>query len=163
MGYIEERKNLGRIAEYLDQDQMKIPYEFQDIGDKDREIFPAIICVYRCGDLDFDVILYNLGKWIHVKALLLNTSLYPSQTVLSIYEISLGLNYDLPECTFSLFKNNLYIEVDCLIGIPFNDFKAEFESIGNGIEAFLNVIKNQDEEISIKSTKGLVQVKRQFE
>ena len=161
MGYIEERKNLGRIAEYLEK--MNVPYEFQDIGDKDKEIFPAIICIFRCGDLDFDVILYNLGNWIHVKALLLNTSLYPSQTVLSIYEISLGLNYDLPECTFSLFKNNLYIEIDCLIGIPFNDFKAEFISIGNGIETFLNVIKKQKEDISIKSTKGLVKVKRQFE
>lgn len=161
MGYVEERKNLGNIAEYLDQ--MKIPYEFSDIGDKDKEIFPAITCVYRCGDLDFDVILYSLGKWVHVKALLLNTSFLPSQTVLTIYEISLGLNYDLPECTFSLFKNNLYIEIDCLVGVPYNDFKAEFESIGNGIETFLNVIKNQDEEISIKSTKGLVEVKRQFE
>ena len=161
MGYVEERKNLGNIAEYLDQ--MKIPYEFQDIGDKDKEIFPAVICVYRCRDLDFDVILYNLGKWVHVKALLLNTALFPSQTILTIYEISLGLNYDLPECTFSLFKNNLYIEIDCLVGVAFNDFKAEFESIGNGIEAFLNVIKNQEEEISIKSTKGLVELKRQFE
>ena len=117
----------------------------------------------NASSLDFDVILYNLGNWIHVKALLLNTSLYPSQTVLSIYEIALGLNYDLPECTFSLFKNNLYIEIDCLIGIPFNDFKAEFVSIGNGIEAFINLIKNQKDEISIKSTKGLVKVKRQFE
>ena len=160
--YIEERKNLGNIAKYLDQ--MKIPYEFKDIGDKDREIFPAIICVYRCGDLDFDVILYNLGKWIHGKALLLKTDLFPSETILTIYEIALGLNYDLPECTFSLFKNNLYIEIDCLVGVPFKDFKAEFESIGNGIEAFLNLIKNQGEEISIKSTKGgLVEVKRQFE
>ena len=158
--YIEERKNLGKIAEYLDQ--MKIPYQFQDIGDKDKEIFPAITCVYRC-DVDFDVILYNLGNWVHVKALLLNTSLLPSQTVLTIYEICLGLNYDLPECTFSLFKNNLYIEIDCLVGVPYNDFKAEFQSIGAGIETFLNVIKNQDEEISIKSTKGLVEVKRQFE
>jgi len=161
MGYIEERKNLTHIAEYLEQ--MHVPYEFQDIGDKDKEIFPAILCVYRAEDLDFDVILYNLGKWVHVKALVLNTSYFPSKTVLTIYEIALGLNYDLPECTFSLFKNNLYIEIDCLAGIPFEDFKAEFESIGNGIEVFLNVIKKQDERISLKSTKGLVQVKRQFE
>ena len=162
MGYVEERKNLTKISEFLDQ--MKIPYKFQDIGDKDKEIFPAIICVYRCGNLDFDVIFYNLGHWIHGKALLLNTTIFPSQTVLTIYEISLGLNYKIPECTFSLFKNNLYIEIDCLVEIPFKDFKAEFDSIGNGIEAFLNVIKNQEEEISIKSTKGgLVEVKRQFE
>ena len=162
MGYLEEKKNLEKIAEYLDQNEMKIPYKFQDIGDTDNEVFPAIICVFRCGELDFDVILYNLGKWIHGKALLLNTNPFPSQTVLKIYEISLGLNYDLPECTFSLFKNNLYIEIDCLVGIPLKDFKAEFESIGIGIESFINVIKNQD--ISIKSTKGgLKEVKRQFE
>ena len=35
MGYVEERKNLTKISEYLDQ--MKIPYKFSDIGDKDKE------------------------------------------------------------------------------------------------------------------------------
>lgn len=159
MGYIEERKNLGKLAEYLDR--MNVPYGFHDIGNAEQEIFPAIICTYRCADIDFDVILYNIGRWLHVKCLIMNldTSKLTSSVTMTIYEIVLELNYDLPECTFSLFKNNLYIEIDCLTSIGFEDFQAEFHSIGEGIENFINIVKKQDKEIPIKSTKGQVQIK----
>ena len=81
--YIEERKNIGKIAEILTK--MGVPYKIQDIGDKQGEIFPALICHYRFNELDFDVIIYNLGRWIHVKCMVMSTQNLSSQTLLSIY------------------------------------------------------------------------------
>ena len=151
MGYIEEQENLTKITNYLDQ--MGVPYKMQDIGDKQGEKFPALICTYRSHELDFDVIIYNLGHWIHVKCMVMNVINLSAQTKLEIFELCLELNYDLPECTFSTYKKNIFIEIDCLKDIDFDDFSAEFQSIGDGIEAFVeNVTK--DSEIKITGTKG---------
>lgn len=151
MGYLEEQQHLTKIQTYLDQ--MGIPYKLQDIGDKQGEQFPALICTYRSHDLDFDVIIYNLGHWIHVKCLVMNTINLTAQTRLNIYELCLELNYDLPECTFSLYKHNIFIEVDCLNDVDFDDFSAEFHSIGDGIEAFIEHLV-KDHQVEITSTKG---------
>ncbi len=153
MGYLNEQKNLKKIALYFKK--MGVPYKQQDIGDLEGEKFPALICTYRSHELDFDVIIYNLGRWIHVKCMILNTIDLPDLVRLSIYELCLQLNYDLPECTFSSFKKNIFIEIDCLTEIDFDDFSAEFNSIGEGIELFIdNVIKEHD--LELKSTKGQI-------
>lgn len=153
MSYIIERKNIGKIAQHLDQ--INIPYRFQDIGDHEDVIFPAIICTFRVENLEFDVIIYCLNKWIHVKTLVMETSDLSQDVLLKIYELCLELNYDLPEVTFSVFQKNIFIEVDSLIDVDFDDFKAEFLSIGDGIEVFISTIKRR-QNISVKSTKGYV-------
>ncbi len=156
MSYVIERKNIGKIAQHLDQ--INIPYRFQDIGDQENSIFPAIICTFRVENLEFDVIIYNLSQWIHVKTLVMETSNLSSEALLAIYELCLELNYDLSEVTFSSNQKSIYIEVDCLVTVDFDDFKAEFLSIGEGIEIFIERIKNR-QNISIKSTKGSVRHK----
>ena len=153
MGYIEERKNLGEISQILEK--MGVPHKFEDIGGDRNEVFPAIICIYRCNNLDFDVIIYNIGQWIHVKCLIMNLEQIRSEILLSIYEIALELNYDLPEVTFSSHKNQLYIEVDCFVFTSLEDFKGEFLSIGDGIEAFITIMDKQ-REIALKSTVGQI-------
>ncbi|WP_371803475.1 hypothetical protein [Candidatus Lokiarchaeum ossiferum] len=153
MSYISERNNIGKIALHLDQ--INIPYRFQDIGDQEDKIFPALICTFRVENLEFDVIIYNLNKWIHIKTLVMDTADLSSDILLKVYELCLELNYDLPEVTFSAFQKNIFIEVDCLVDVDFDDFKAEFLSIGDGIEAFISTIK-QRQNISIQSTKGFV-------
>lgn len=151
MGYLEEQQHLKKIQDYLDQ--MSVPYKLHDIGDKQGEKFPALICTYRSHELDFDVIIYNLGHWIHVKCMVMNTINLSAQTRLPIFELCLELNYDLPECTFSAYKKNIFIEIDCLQDVDFDDFSAEFHSIGDGIEAFIENISDFHQ-VEIKSTKG---------
>src|SRR6056297_1280993 len=126
MGYQEERKNLEKFSTHLEK--MGVPFNFKDIG-KEEEVFPAIICTYRHEEIDFDVIIYNIANWIHVKCLVLDVKGFPSQVSLSIFKLALKLNYDLPETTFSLYKNKLYLEIDCLIDIDYDDFLEEFNSI----------------------------------
>jgi len=123
MVYLDERKNLEKIAEHLDE--MQVPYSFKEIGNNENDTFPAIICTYRYSNLDFDVVIYNITEWIHVKALIMNASNFSSKALLTIYELCLELNYDLPEVTFSASEKNIYIEVDCLVDVDFDDFKAE--------------------------------------
>ncbi len=152
MPYLDERNNLGLISEHLKE--MGVPFEFKDIGgEPSGEIFPAIICTYRCNKLDFDVILYNLTKWIHVKCMVMNLADFADDNLLAIFGISLELNYDLPEVTFSQHSQKLYIEVDCLVGIKQDDFAEEFNSIGDGIDMLMNIL-NKQKEISLESTSG---------
>lgn len=153
MGYIDERNHLNSISNYLDR--IGIPYRMNDIADNEETVFPALICTYQCQGLDFDVILYNLNRWIHTKCMLMNTSNLNSETLLSLYKLCLDLNYSLPEATFSSFKADIFIEIDCLVSVSYEDFKAEFNSIGEGIEAFINSAK-KNQEISLTSTKGMV-------
>jgi len=153
MGYIEERNHLNLISDYLDR--IGIPYRIKDIADGEETVFPALICTYQCQGLDFDVILYNLNRWIHTKCMLMDTANLNSDILLSLYKLCLDLNYSLPEATFSSFEANIFIEIDCLVSVSYEDFKAEFNSIGVGIEAFINSVK-ENQEISLTSTKGMV-------
>lgn len=155
MGYFEERTNLNSIAIYLER--IGVPYRLKDIADSEGTVFPALICTYQCQNLDFDVILYNLNKWVHVKCMIMNTTTLnlDPKILLSLYKLCLDLNYSLPESTFSTFKDDIFIEIDCLVNVSFEDFKAEFTSIGEGIEAFIQAV-NRDKEITVKSTKGMV-------
>ena len=153
MGYIQERKNLDQISTYLKR--IGIPYRLKFVADSEETMFPALICTYQCQGVDFDVILYNLNRWILTKCLIMKTSNLNSETLLSLYKLCLGLNYSLPETTFSSFKADIFIEIDCLVNVSYEDFKAEFNSIGEGIEAFLNSVK-ENQDISVKSTKGMV-------
>ena len=153
MGYIQERKNLDQISTYLER--IGVPYRLKEVADRDGTVFPALICTYQCQNLDFDVILYNISRWVHVKCLLMNTTNLNSENRLSLYKLCLDLNYSLPESTFSTFKDDIFIEIDCLVTVSFEDFNAEFNSIGVGIEAFINSVKT-NQEISLTSTKGMV-------
>lgn len=153
MGYLEERNHLGAVAEHLAK--MQVPYQFKDIGDQEGDIFPAIVCTYRCNNLEFDVILYNIKKWIHVKCMILDLIPFSSEELLSLYEIVLGLNYELPEVTFSLHNKKLYLEIDCLIGIDFDDFEGEFNSIGEGIDSLMSFLLKVSD-ISLKGTLGRI-------
>ncbi|MHA1521552.1 MAG: hypothetical protein ACTSRK_15330 [Promethearchaeota archaeon] len=151
MPYIDERNHLGNISEHLTK--MEVPFEFKDIGESPGDIFPAVICTYRCNSLDFDVILYNIGKWINVKCMVMNLAAFTDDALQAIFSIALELNYDLPEVTFSKHSQRLYIEVDCLVGIKYDDFAEEFNSIGDGIDMLINVL-NKQKEINLESTSG---------
>ena len=154
MGYQEEKNRLEVFSRHLSK--MGIPYKFKDIGNE-SEIFPAIVCTYKHGELDFDVVIYNIADWIHVKCLVLETIGLPSQIQLSIFKLALSLNYDLPETTFSLYNDNLYIELDCLNDVDYDDFVEEFNSIPTGLNIFLKTIKKEESEIEISSTKGAIE------
>ena len=157
--YLEERNHLGNISEHLQK--MEVPFEFKDIGETSGDIFPAIICTYRCNALDFDVILYNIANWIHVKCMVMNLADFAQDNLLAIFGIALELNYDLPEVTFSQHGQKLYIEVDCLVGIKFEDFVEEFNSIGEGIDQLMNIL-NKQKEINIESTSGQMDPKENY-
>lgn len=152
MGYQEEKQILAKIVQFLDR--MGVPYKFQDIGEKDKEIFPAVVCTFRYqNSIDFDVIVYTIGKWIHVKCLVLKTDDLKLQMRAQLYELSLQLNYDLPEVTFSANNGDIYIEMDALIDTTFEDFASEFNSISEGIGVFIQSVR-EDLKIEIVSTKG---------
>ena len=153
MAYKEEKKNLENFSQMLKK--MKIPFKFKDLGNS-GEIFPAIVCTYRNEDTDFDVVIYNIADWIHVKCLVLETTGLPTPVALSIYKLALSLNYDLPETTFSLFNDNLYLEIDCLLDIDYDDFVGEFNSIPKGLKLFIHEIKQKEESVQISSTKGAI-------
>jgi hypothetical protein len=151
MGFEDEKKNLEVIKGFLDK--LDVPNEMKKLAEGSAEEFPAIGCTFRYDNLDFDVIVYNLGKWIHVKCLVLETESLAPEVLLRIYKTSLELNYELPETTFSAYGENLYVEIDCLTDSDFDDFESEFNSIAEGIIAFVKKAE-KIKEISIKSTKG---------
>ncbi|MHA1584655.1 MAG: hypothetical protein ACTSVU_02125 [Promethearchaeota archaeon] len=153
MEYNDERQNLGEITIYLDS--MEIPYKFQDFSENGDERFPALLCTYRCQNMDFEVMIYNVGRWIHVKAMVMSAHTLKSKTKLDIYQLCLELNYDLPECTFSSHKDIIYIEIDCLKDVDSDDFIGEFQSIGDGIDAFVTRV-NDVHKISIQKPKNHV-------
>ncbi|WP_457557519.1 hypothetical protein [Candidatus Harpocratesius sp.] len=152
MGYNEEKKNLEKMGQYLDN--LGIPFKHQDIGDKSEDKFPTLICTYRFEEKhNFDVIIYSVEEWIHVKCLVLKVNRLKPKLRCKLYEMCLQLNYDLPEVTFSANKGDIYIEIDALAEISFEDFTAEFQSISQGISIFIENIQNQYD-IDILDTNG---------
>jgi hypothetical protein len=156
MVYEEEKDNLSLIAHYLTQ--MEIPYEFKDIDDGEEGVFPAIFSTYTYKDLEFEVIVHNLEKWILIKCLVLDTENLSMPMIFKLYKKALELNYDLAEVTFSSYQGNIYIEMDALVGVDFDDFAGEFESIAEGIDHFVDFVQNQ-KDIVLSSTKGKAIIK----
>ncbi|MHA1611566.1 MAG: hypothetical protein ACTSYU_05900 [Promethearchaeota archaeon] len=142
MVYDEEKQILNSVSEYLAK--MGVPYKNQDIGGQTKDKFPVLICTYRYqGEYNFDVIIYNVGKWLHVKCLVLKSSSLKPENREKTYELALQLNYDLPEVTFSANKGDIYIEMDALVGISYDNFAGEFASISEGIGAFIQKIQKE--------------------
>jgi hypothetical protein len=162
MPYEIEKQNLDIIAGHLEK--MNVPFALQDIGEGDTK-FPALACTYRSADIDFDVIIYTINEWIHVKTLVVETGEMDVEKAFQLYEIALNLNYQLPETTFSAYNRKLYVEMDCLVNVPFEDFQSEFNSIAEGINAFvieakkipgINLISTKNKKLS-----AVVQAKKQ--
>lgn len=47
--------------------------------------------------------------------------------------------------------------MDCLVGVDFDDFAGEFESISDGIEHFIDFV-HQQKNVILTSTKGKAQI-----
>ncbi len=152
MVYDEEKEILIPVSEFLEK--MGVPYKQQDIGGQTLDKFPALVCTYRYqGQYNFDVIIYNVGKWLHVKCLVLKNATLKTENRAMAFELALQLNYDLPEVTFSANKGDIYIEMDALVGISYDDFAGEFASIGEGIGAFIQTLQKESD-IQISNTVG---------
>jgi hypothetical protein len=151
MNYDVEKTNLIQISKHLEL--MKIPFIFQDIGEIPEEKFPAIACTYRHNQIDFDVIIYSIGDWINVKALIMDLHQYSSDIALQTYETCLNLNFELPETTFSAFNQRLYVEMDCLVEVDHETFQSEFQSIAEGINQFMERMYKKHN-LQLINTKG---------
>jgi hypothetical protein len=146
----DEQEALFGISQFLER--MKIPAILQKIGNENGETFPALTCNYRIDKVDFSVIIYNVGSWINVKCLVMETKGMSIEDRAKIFELALTLNYELPETTFSAYQGNLYIEIDCLVDVDYDDFKSEFNSIADGLNAFVEMLQTE-KNIKLTSTK----------
>jgi hypothetical protein len=155
MGYSEERKNLEKISSFLSQ--MGVPSQIKDVDDGEGGAFPVILCAYRYNNLDFDVVIQNIGKWIHTKCLVVDIEGLSTPILFHLYKTCLEINYTLPEVTYSSYKGNIYIECDSIVDTNFDDFEAEFNSIPDGIEALMDLV-NKENKFTFQSTKGKAEI-----
>ena len=121
------------------------------------KFFPRFSVVINIQNLEFEVIIHNIEKWVLIKCMVLDTSDLSMPLTFKLFKKALELNYDLPEVTFSSYQGNLYIEMDCLVGVDFDDFAGEFESISDGIEHFIDFV-HQQKNVILTSTKGKAQI-----
>ena len=150
MSYDQEKRNLTEVGTYLEK--MDIPHDLVDIEDSEGKRNPAIVTNYKCRDYQFEVTIRNNEDWINVYCFVLDTSELDDDALLSIYKACLELNFRLPEVTFSAWEDSIYIEADMLVGVPFKDFAAEFNSIALGIDHFVDLLKPR--EVTISDTWG---------
>jgi len=74
--------------------------------------------------------------WICLKVLLLDTEEINPELKCNLYQSCLELNFELPETTFSLNDERIYIEADLPVGLTFKNFKLELDALNEGIETF---------------------------
>jgi len=136
--YSKAKEELNVVGIYLKK--MDVPYDLIDMIDEEGEKSPAIVTTYQHKDYEFEVTIRHHGDWINVYCFILDTSGLDNDVERVLYKTCLELNYLLPEVTFSAHKDDLYIEADMLVGVPFKDFEAEFNSIALGINQFVALL-----------------------
>ena len=108
--------------------QLKISYKIKD---------DQILINYKFHTINYSIkIFYTFMKtpFICIKTRIADLEKLSQSEKLLLLETALQINYDYPEITFSKNNHELFLEIDCLPDIDFDDFKAEFYSIPQGIK-----------------------------
>ena len=91
MSYDDELLVIKELEPFLAK--LGIPFRIEDIGKGEGAKFPALLYTFRYTTFNFDVIIYNVGKWIHVKRMTMKTENLSEVLKMKIYEICLELNW----------------------------------------------------------------------
>ncbi len=138
VSYEVQKKNLTHITHHFDK--MKGSYEIVDLRSPEGEKVPAVFTNYSYWDYTFDMLFLNNidSNWINLKCMILDTTGLDKDTIFSIYELCLNLNFQLAETTFSLQAGQIFVEADMSIDVSFSDFKSELTALSKGIDAFVD-------------------------
>jgi len=149
VNYEQEKQNLEVAAKHLDK--LKVKYEFVDLETAEGDKFPAIISTYDYKKMTFDLHIVNNDDWLCVKCLILDTSELDPELACAVYRVAMELNFELPETTFSANDGFLFIEADMKVGINFEDFKQEWDSLNEGLDQVVEDLGSKKVQLGIVS------------
>ncbi len=147
--YEDEKANLEKISAHLAKAGIK--HDWIDLGSEEK--FPAIYTNYTYKGWTFDVLILNHDDWISAKCMIMDTEGFDLPLKCTIYELVLGMNFQLPETTFSADAGQIFIEADMKTNVTYDDFmNVELNSIAIGIDAIVDELDAAKAPIS--STEG---------
>ncbi|MHA1271764.1 MAG: hypothetical protein ACTSPY_18400 [Candidatus Helarchaeota archaeon] len=153
--YDKEKSQLKTIANHLNK--MNIPFDYVDLkfGENVR---PIIVFNKNYGNIYFDVVVVaqsheSVDDWLTVRCLLYDFSELKINQINSIFKLCLELNYYIPETTFSVNNNLIFIENDMPLDISHENFEFEILGFDVGIQNFISGMENLGFEV--KGIQGL--------
>ncbi|MBD3228287.1 MAG: hypothetical protein GF329_08860 [Candidatus Lokiarchaeota archaeon] len=154
--YDWEKKQLKAIEEHFKK--KNISYEYIDIDMGNEVVKPAIYTTVKLKGLDFDVYVSAQDvhdvQWIVIRCLVCDLKDLDLNEINKILKIALTVNYYIPETTFSLINDSLFIENDMPLEVSLESFNFEIRGLEIGIGIFQQNM--EDLGLTITSTKGIL-------
>lgn len=154
--YDWEKNTLKTIEKHFDK--LGIAFEYIDIDMGNENVKPAIYSNLKLKDIDFDIYISAQDihdvQWIVLRCLVCDLSDLDLNEVNNIIKLALTVNYYVPETTFSLIKDFLYLENDMTLDIEMENLNFEISGLELGISVFIG--KLEEIGFSLTSTKGLL-------
>ena len=154
--YDWEKNQLKRIENLLQK--MQIPFGYIDIDLGDGISKPAISIITNFQDIEFEVLIsaqdVNDIQWLVLRCLACSIADLSVDKANEVMKLALTINYHLPETTFSLIKDFLFIENDMPLDIDLEDFDFELCGFELGLQNFL--IQMNKIGMQVTSTKGIL-------
>ncbi|MHA1271790.1 MAG: hypothetical protein ACTSPY_18530 [Candidatus Helarchaeota archaeon] len=141
--YDKEKSQLTTIANHLNK--MNIPFDFRDFRFGDI-VKPTIRFTAEYNNFDFDIVIsamsYESREWLSLRCIVYNFSKLKIEQINNIFELCLEINFYIPETTFSVNGDLIFIENDMPINISIGDFEFELTGFDVGIQNFLDHMKD---------------------
>ena len=155
--YNKEKSQIKIIAGFLDK--LNEPYDYYDLDYGNGVIKPVLILTTEYNGINFDVIASAQSAkgfekdWLTIRCFIYDFSKLKINKANELFKLCLELNYIIPETTFSVFQNRLFLEADMPLDINMDKFDFELAGFDIGLQNLFLRIK--DIGVKIDHTKGL--------
>ncbi|MBD3227954.1 MAG: hypothetical protein GF329_07170 [Candidatus Lokiarchaeota archaeon] len=141
----KQKKDLENVESILKKSNNKYNWIDLPIGKNEKK--PVIItsCTYK--KRVYDVIISaqywkGVDDWACMRCYVFNTKNLPDDKLIDVYRLCLSLNFSIPETTFSISNDFVYLECDMPFDISSDDFAFEVKGLELGVGNFVeNMLK----------------------
>jgi len=146
-----DKNKLKRMESILQK--IDIPYEYIEFNTGGGNFKPALVINGVFQEITFNVFITikkieGLNEWFLIRCLVYDVSKLDVKKVNEVLKLCLSLNYLIPETTFSLYENSIFIEAEMPLDIDVERFNFEIIGIELGLANFLKKMKNIGLEVS---------------
>lgn len=154
--YENEKEKLKNIEKMLADSGGE--YDWIDINLEKGDVKPCLICPISYKGITLDVLIsyqvWDEAEWICMRCFVYDTSALDDKKLIDVYRLSLSLNFSIPETTFSILNDFLYIESDMPLDVSKDDFDFEVKGFEWGVGNFVENMKKLG--LSVSPTHGVL-------
>ncbi|MHA1270265.1 MAG: hypothetical protein ACTSPY_10800 [Candidatus Helarchaeota archaeon] len=155
--YDKEKDQLKLIAKYFSKSGLDFKWVDFDFGH--GFVKPVIVSSNQYQDVPLDIVASaqsaeGVDDWLTLRVFLCKVDNLDKDKLLDLLKLCLQLNFEIPETTFSMKGNMIFLEADMPTNISEKDFQFELDGMDFGIPLLFNGMKKLG--LSINPTKGTI-------